>query len=196
MANKHILVVVLAAVGAGVSAFVAALLFDQRSGSTIVIKDPIVETEIVVWIGGAVATPGVYTLPAGARLNEAIERAGGLTGSADTGSLNMAERIDDEARIEIPDVTHSVELPDNGSPIAIPAAPTKAIVTADTRIDINTADAATLESLPGIGPVLAVRIVEYRTQNGPFERIEELAGVNGVSSKMVDSLRELITVGS
>ena len=196
LVNRHVLVVVLAALAAGVSAFVAVLLLDQRSGSTIVIQDPIAETEIVVWVGGAVEKPGVYTLPAGARLNDAIEVAGGFAARADTSTLNLAERLDDEARIEIPHTIQSVEKQTNGSPVPLPVTSANAPSPTDNRIDINTADSVALESLPGIGPVLAARIIEYRTQNGPFQRIEELDNVTGISSKLVDTLGDLITVGS
>ncbi len=165
---------------------------DNRSKPAIVIEDPRPDATIVVSVEGAVATPGVYSLKGDARVQDALAAAGGPAAGADLARVNPAARLRDEERIVVPWRGTAGPTPNppvaNGSATAIP--------TDDGRdlININTAGADLLETLPGIGPALAEAIVAYREQNGPFRTVDELAEVKGISLKMVDEMRSLITV--
>jgi competence protein ComEA len=189
--TREKLLVGLAALGvAFVTAFLVFWQFDQRGGGDIVIQGDPSTAEIAVWVDGAVATPGVYRLADGARLADAVAAAGGFREDTDLGRLNLAARLTDEQHIVIPGRSvAAVASPEPGTGIVVSSGVEK------QTIDINHADAATLDTLPGIGPVLAGRIVSYREANGPFARVEELARVDGISPGMVDDLRNLITVG-
>jgi competence protein ComEA len=184
--------------GAGLLAlgFVVGLLLvdqiDQRNAPAIVIDDPRVDAKIVVSVEGAVVAPGTYSLSGDARVQNALDAAGGPTDDADLSGLNLAARLSDEERLIVPMLgEEGVRSPQSGTPGAGGQTP---VPTASNLININTADAATLETLPRIGPALAAAIIEYRGKNGPFRSVDELAQVSGVSLAMVDELRALITV--
>jgi competence protein ComEA len=127
--------------------------------------------EITVYVDGEVINPGTYNLPQGARVDAAIEVAGGFTSDAYTQELNLAQRLWDGDRVHIPKIG---EVPQ--------------------KVNINTADAWLLEALPGIGEVLAQRIIDYRTENRPFLSIEEIKNVEGVGEETYNGLKDLITV--
>jgi competence protein ComEA len=176
--------------------FVVGLLLvdqiDQRNAPAIVIDDPRVDAKIVVSVEGAVVAPGTYSLSGDARVQNALDAAGGPTDDADLSGLNLAARLSDEERLIVPMLgEEGVRSPQSGTPGAGGQTP---VPTASNLININTADAATLETLPRIGPALAAAIIEYREKNGPFRSVDELAQVSGVSLAMVDELRALITV--
>lgn len=192
------LILIAGAVGLGVAlALTGVYALDRQSGPPIVIEPA--SLEIAVWVGGAVATPGLYVVSNDARMNDAIVAAGGLREDADPSGINLAERLDDEDRIEIPFKTSAIAgqvdpvATPEGAPISIRAEPVSESKAG--KIDINSASAEVLETLPEIGPAIATRIVEYRTANGRFATVDELARVDGVSPRMVDALRELIVAG-
>jgi competence protein ComEA len=191
MSNRLVLAVVAALTCAAATAFGVLLLLDRRNPPPIVIMDPIARTEIVISIEGEVVLPGVYTLPAEARVNDAVSAAGGFTNKADTSELNLAARIEDEQQIVVParEAARS-----DASPVSAPGSPRAARVE-DARIDVNSATARELEALPGVGPAIAARIVEHRDEHGAFARIEDIAAVEGISMAMVEEWRELITAG-
>jgi len=140
---------------------------------------------IVVHVAGAVSNPGVYTLPEGARVFEAIAAAGGALPAAELHALNLAEPLFDGRKVTVPHA--SGQGPDGQSPL--PQSPQT-----NGRVNINTATAAELEQLPGIGPAKAQAIVRDREQKGPFKRVEDLDRVSGIGPKTVESLRERVTV--
>lgn len=150
--------------------------------------DPALPGEIVVVVDGAVATPGIVRLPAGSRLHAAIDAAGGLAANADTTSLNLAARIGDGEQIAIPARVTRATPGGNGAGI-VPIDPAGAL------IDINSAGIGELDQLPGVGPAISQRIIDYRETNGPFESIEELDEIEGISLEMVEELRALVTIG-
>jgi competence protein ComEA len=205
-------------VASGVALMLRAL--DARRAPPIVITDIAAERSVTVVIDGAVATPGVLTLPPGARLNDAVIRAGGFLSSAESTDLNLARLLVDGervtvARVEPAAASSTIEIvagvaspavresPDR-QPVSQPSAPVPSIRLTPTPpaidsfglVDINSATAAELDELPRIGPVLAERIVTYREENGPYGSVEELESVDGISTNTVDDLRPLITAGA
>lgn len=163
------------------------LLLDWRMPGEVSIA-PAEPREIVVVVDGAVATPGIVHLPAGSRLHAAIDAAGGLTAGADVTQLNLAARIGDGEHVTIP--VRVIRATPSGGDGEIPAADP-----ADALIDINSAGISELDQLPGVGPVIAQRIVDYRETNGRFESIEQLADIDGISAEMAEELRPLVTLG-
>src|SRR3954468_19107391 len=156
-------VVALVAAVAAVYAIFQAL--DERSAPPIVIEDAAASLPIVVEIRGEVEAPGVVTLSPGARLQDAIAAAGGLSKDADLTTLNLARRLRDGELVVI------LPLPALGSTPVLPVDKVDGVVPAEgpqARININTAPTEELESLPGVGEVIAGRIIAYREQNGPF----------------------------
>ncbi|MCS6844906.1 MAG: helix-hairpin-helix domain-containing protein [Caldilineales bacterium] len=146
-----------------------------------------------IWVdvGGAVAAPGLYQLPPGARVQQAIEAAGGLAADADTRSVSLARPLADGEKVYVP-ATGETPPPQEGPTAGSRAAP------ADLgmgRLDINRATAAELEALPAIGPKTAQAIVEYRQANGPFRSVEDLLKVKGIGEATLAKIRDLITVG-
>ena len=138
---------------------------------------------IKVHIGGAVVSPGVYTFKAGDRVEDAVTAAGGFTAEANRDSLNLAARLLDGQQIIISKL---------GEPTPTPSASGRGTIT-PSKININTASLPELESLTGIGPVTAQKIVDYRLQNGPFKRLEDLMDLKLVPASTFDKIKEMIT---
>ncbi len=140
--------------------------------------------KIEVWVGGAVAQPGLYQLDRGSRVADAIEEAGGILPEAYTETIGMAARLEDADQIIVPSIQAEVSSPSN-----VPQSNQQ-----ETSVNVNTATQAQLEALPHIGPVLASRIIEYRQQNGPFQSVQELVNISGISDRIVEDLGNQITV--
>jgi competence protein ComEA len=182
--------IAIALLGGALGAFVIGW-FDDREKPTIVIDDPRADAAIVVSVEGAVVTPGVYRLKGDARVQDALDAAGGATAEADLRQINLAARLRDGERLVIPsNADATIDPADRDS---TPRADEIDGTTA-SLININTASAAMLDTLPRIGPVLAQRIIAYREEHGPFQSVDELAQVEGISLAMVDEIRSLITV--
>ncbi len=144
---------------------------------------------VTVHVAGKVRRPGVVTLPAGARVADAIRAAGGLRPGAGTGSLNLARRVVDGEQI----VVGVPAAPQPGA--APPGAPGVPGVPAPGQpLDLNTATVEQFDALPGVGPVLAQRIVEYRTRNGGFRSVEQLQEVTGIGERRYAELKDLVRV--
>jgi competence protein ComEA len=179
-----------AALGMIAAAILTVLVYrvwDDRRDGGIVILDPRADSVIVVAVEGAVATPGAYELPGTARVHDAIEAAGGPLADANLIDVNLARRLRDEERLIIPEQSQG-NRSSNVSEI------TMSPEVIDAVIDLNRATAEQLESLPGIGPALADRIVAHRLEAGPFRTVDELAEIQGISARMVDELRPLVKV--
>ena len=161
---------------------------------------------VTVWVGGAVVAPGLQTLERGSRVADAVELAGGLTGDASTSQINMAAPLVEAQHIEIPqrmpvssvgiapDAAFAAQGVVAGVPPTTPAGAPATVANTGVLVNINTATAAELEALPEIGPALAQRIIDTRTTNGPFTSVDQLEGISGISMRMVDILRPLVTV--
>ena len=137
-----------------------------------------------VHVTGAVETPGVYDLPPGSIAADAIEAAGGTSASADVGNLNLARVLRDGDQVNVPEVPPTRD-PRVTSEPAAPAA-------TGERLNVNTATLEQLQALPGIGPALAQRILDYRTANGPFATVDALLNVSGIGPAKLDAIRELV----
>ena len=181
-------VVALVAAVAAVYAIFQAL--DERSAPPIVIEDAAANLPVVVEVRGAVEAPGVVALSPGARLQDAIVAAGGLSKDADLSTVNLARRLRDGELVVIPGLPamgSTPVLPTDEADDAVPAGD------AQTRININTATASELEALPSIGEVIAARIIAYRGENGPFRTVDDLIHIQGISDRTIDEIRDLVT---
>jgi competence protein ComEA len=140
---------------------------------------------IRVHVSGAVGQPDVYELPAGSIVKDAVEAAGGPTDSANLDGVNLAVELHDQQQVYVPRQGETV-----------PMAPaTEDEGAASGPVNINTATAAELETLPGIGPKTADTIVEYREANGPFETIEDIMDVPGIGEGTFEKIKDRIAVG-
>jgi len=133
---------------------------------------------ICVDVCGAVAKEGFYKLPADSRVFDLVEMAGGLLETADIKRVNLAKKIYDQEKIIIPEIGESLAVEDVD----------------DGLININTAGKALLEELPGIGPVYAERIMEYRQKNGGFKTKEEIMNISGIGEKTYAKIEECICI--
>ncbi|WP_431791330.1 helix-hairpin-helix domain-containing protein [Microbacterium paraoxydans] len=136
--------------------------------------------EIYVHVLGAVERPGLYVLRADSRVVDALAAAGGSTDAAELAGVNLARRVEDGEQILVPVV----------GAVADPSAPPSG----DGTVDLNTADQAALEELPGIGPALAERIVAWREDNGRFRTVDDLLAVPGIGEKVLEGLRDGVRV--
>jgi len=137
-----------------------------------------------VYVSGAVQHPDVYTLLQDSIVKDALEAAGGPTGEADLERINLALPVTDGQQVHVP--RQGEDNPPVEPPSRLPAI--------GSKLNINTADLASLESLPGIGPSLAQRIIDYRQAHGSFERIEDIMEVSGIGEAIFEGLQDLITV--
>lgn len=145
---------------------------------------PSPEVVVLVDVAGWVRRPGVYEFTEGARVIDAIDAAGGARSGAVLEALNLAAPLTDGTQILVPR---------EGQEGVAPAPVTGGAV-AGGLVNVNSAIATELEELPGIGEVIAQRIIDYRTENGPFATVDELLDVSGIGDAILESIRELVTV--
>ena len=146
-----------------------------------------------VHVAGAVVRPGVYDLDEGSRVADAVEAAGGFVVEADKNALNLAAFLEDGERLDIPYVAGFV--PDEEQGFVVVTEGTPSPLAGDDLININTASVDELDQLPGIGETTAIRIIDYRTANGPFATIEDIINVSGIGTATYEEIKDLITVG-
>lgn len=139
---------------------------------------------INVYVSGAVKKPDVYTLPLNSIVKDAITAAGGATGDADLDRINLAADLADQMQVYVP---HKGE--------AAPPPPGSAPGAATEKININTASVEELDKLPGIGPAIAKAIIDYRSKNGLFKKIEDINAVKGIGDALFEKIKDQITVG-
>ena len=157
---------------------------------------------MAVYVTGGVENPGVYDLPSDARARDALSAAGGATADADLERVNLAKRLADGEHVRVPKRGAPSGEPAAAAPPRQPRAasppriPTAADAQAPTgyagKIDINAADAAALESLPGIGPSRAQAIIAHRQANGPFAGVDDLTEVRGIGEGILESIRDFV----
>jgi competence protein ComEA len=138
---------------------------------------------VVVAVTGKVLHPGMFTLPAGARVADAVQAAGGLLPEADPGSVNLARRLNDGEQVAV-GAAAAAGAPGGPAGSAAPGG----------LVNLNTATVEQLDTLPGVGPVLAQRIVDYRTQHGGFRSVDDLRQVDGVGDARFKQLKPRVTV--
>ena len=136
---------------------------------------------VVVDVVGAVRRAGLYRLPQGSRIADALARAGGATRKAELDLVNLAAPLADGSQIVVPTRTAAARAGGGGGPSA-PAGP----------VHLNSATEADLEALPGVGPVTAQKILDYRQHHGAFGSVDELDAIPGIGPKRLDQLRELV----
>ena len=144
---------------------------------------------VVVHVAGAVVRPGVHELDEGSRVIDAIEAAGGLTTDADRERLNLAAPVVDGQRVWVPRFGED-------EPEVVPVSGGIDGSSGDVGgvVNVNTADRAALETLPGVGPSIAAAIIRYRDDEGPYTRVEDLLGVAGIGPSRLAQLADLVTV--
>lgn len=145
---------------------------------------PVIETTLMIDIKGQVVSPGVYELPAGSRMQDAVQAAGGFTTEADSRAINLALVVVDETSLYVPAI---------GEEITLPAASSQtASASGGGLVNINLASETELMELPGIGPSKAAAILAYREEIGRFKTPEELTEVTGIGDKTFEQLKDLI----
>jgi competence protein ComEA len=176
--------------GALAGVLIALSLFVVFSGkSEEVVAETIVPTQmvapaLVIDVAGEVVSPGVYELPAGSRVIDAIKAAGGARPKAALSDLNLARVIKDGEQIYVDPIYTAGTSSRTGSKSAVPRGP----------VNLNRATISQLDSLDGIGPVIAKRIIAYRTINGPFTAVEDLLKVSGIGDAKFAQIKEKIRV--
>ena len=137
-----------------------------------------------VYVTGAVERSDVYLLPAGSLVKDAIAAAGGATDGADLEQINLAIQVYDQQQIHVPRKGEQV------TPVAAPVG----VPSTTGKVDINTASVEELDTLPGIGPAIAQRIVDYRQEYGAFATIEDITNVKGIGEATFEEIKDLIAV--
>lgn len=193
----------------GIFVVFAGLKLFLPHGTTTTIEKASNNREMVVYVSGAVSRPGLISLPLDARLNDALDAAK-LLPEADLEQLNPASKLKDGQKINIPykagmdpaetqaQAAQAIQpgqpnQPSQGSSSVQASKVTPSPQTG--KININTASAAELDNLPGVGPALAARIIQYRTDNGPFLNPEDLQNVSGIGPKTYEKMASMVTTG-
>lgn len=149
---------------------------------------------VIVHVAGAVRRPGVYRLAAGARVDDALRSAGGARDRADLTAVNLAAKLEDGRQVLVPERAAAARASAPGAAGAGAVAGPGAAAAPAAPINLNTATLEQLDTLDGVGPGIAQRILDYREQHGGFSRVEELGEVPGIGAKRLATLTPLVTV--
>lgn len=182
-------------------ALAGLLLFIVRApaGEPISLQPAPTKEPIAVHVIGAVPRPGLYEFAEGARVQDAIDAAGGLLSSADVETINLAALLVDGQQLTIPykaGAEPSSQSGDENNTFVLPGATDTPSPGGEGEelLNINTASLEELDNLPGIGPALAQRIIDYREEHGPFLTIEDILNVSGIGPSTFDQIKDKITV--
>lgn len=167
------------------------LVSRPKPGQAVLLRSPPTPQPLVVNIDGAVHQPGVYTLPRLSRVQDAVEAAGGFTEDASPGSVNLAARLEDESHIYIPSLIKTPDSATAGDAAAVGLSPEGEVI---PLVNINQASLEQLVALPGIGPVTAEKIIQYREEQ-LFTRVEEIQKVPGIGPATYERIRIYLTLG-
>jgi competence protein ComEA len=196
---KNILYVLIGLMAGFVLAAILLIVTRLPGGQPVILEPAPTQAPVVVQIIGEVVKPGVYTLPDGSRVQDAVNAPGGLL--ADSNSVNLAARLDDGKQINIPPQNNPISASAplvasaTSAPFTVVSTLTPTAVSPASLVNINTATLQQLDALPSIGPVTAQSIVTYRQQHGPFQHIEDIMIVSGIGPVTFDKIQNLITVG-
>ena len=150
-------------------------------------EEPLEQDLITVDVKGAVKSPGIYDLPVGSRVNDAVQKAGGLTEQADSKSLNLAQKVSDEALVYVP--TKGEEAASQQT-----ASGTASSTSKEKKINLNKASLEELKQVKGLGGKRAQDIIDHRETNGKFKSVDELKKVSGIGAKTIEKLKDYVTV--
>lgn len=151
-------------------------------------KDESSEQDLItVDVKGAVKSPGIYDLPVGSRVHDAVQKAGGLTEEADSKSLNLAQKISDEALVHVP--TKGEEAASQQA-----ASGTSPSTSKEKKVNLNKASLEELKQVKGLGGKRAQDIIDHREANGKFKSVDELKKVSGIGAKTIEKLKDYVTV--
>jgi competence protein ComEA len=163
------------------------LVVDQPHGQPILLAPPTTEAPLTIHVAGQVNQPGVYRVPGGSRVQDAIQQAGGFTAQADPQSVNLAALVVDGTKIII------LPLP-RPTDIAAQISSTPPALSIYKPLDVNTASVDMLDALPGIGPTKAQEIVTYRETHGAFTSLEDLLNIPGIGPAILDQIKPYLTI--
>ncbi len=150
-------------------------------------KDESPEQDLItVDVKGAVKSPGIYDLPVGSRVNDAVQKAGGLTEEADSKSLNLAQKVSDEALVYVP--TKGEEASQQATSGTTPSS------SKEKKVNLNKASLEELKQVKGLGGKRAQDIIDHREANGKFKSVDELKKVSGIGAKTIEKLKDYVTV--
>ena len=166
---------------------VAAVSKDSVSEKEVKKEEPVEQDLITVDVKGAVKSPGIYDLPVGSRVNDAVQKAGGLTEQADSKSLNLAQKVSDEALVYVP--TKGEESASQQAGSGAPSSTSK-----DKKVNLNKASLEELKQVKGLGGKRAQDIIDHREANGKFKSVDELKKVSGIGAKTIEKLKDYVTV--
>ena len=166
---------------------VAAVSKNSVSEKEVKKEEPVEQDLITVDVKGAVKSPGIYDLPVGSRVNDAVQKAGGLTEQADSKSLNLAQKVSDEALVYVPSKGEEVAGQQAGS--GVPSSTSK-----DKKVNLNKASLEELKQVKGLGGKRAQDIIDHREVNGKFKSVDELKKVSGIGAKTIEKLKDYVTV--
>ena len=151
-------------------------------------KDESVEQDLItVDVKGAVKSPGIYDLPVGSRVNDAVQKAGGLIEQADSKSLNLAQKVSDEALVYVPTKGEEAASQQTGSGATSSTSKEK-------KVNLNKASLEKLKQVKGLGGKRAKDIIDHRESNGKFKSVDELKKVSGIGAKTIEKLKDYVTV--
>jgi competence protein ComEA len=167
------------------------------TGGAAASAQPSAAPDLVVDICGAVARPGVYHVPAGARVCDLLDAAGGATSQAELSAVNLAAKLTDGQQVAVPKHGQAVVVPAGGGTSGSGGAGgngSGATSAPSAPVNLNLATVEQLDALPGVGPSTAQKIVDYRTANGGFRSVEDLKNVSGIGDAKYSALKDLVTV--
>ena len=166
---------------------VVAVSKDSVSEKEVNKEEPLEQDLITVDVKGAVKSPGIYDLPVGSRVNDAVQKAGGLTEQADSKSLNLAQKVSDEALVYVPTKGEESASQQAGSGMASSTSKEK-------KVNLNKAGLEELKQVKGLGGKRAQDIIDHRESNGKFKSVDELKKVSGIGAKTIEKLKDYVTV--
>ena len=150
-------------------------------------EEPVEQDLITVDVKGAVKSPGIYDLPVGSRVHDAVQKAGGLTEEADSKSLNLAQKVSDEVLVYVPTKGEDAASQQAGSG-------TTPSTSKEKKVNLNKASLEELKQVKGLGGKRAQDIIDHREANGKFKSVDELKKVSGIGAKTIEKLKDYVTV--